>query len=226
MFGGIFSGINLFGNAPPQQTPEEQGKEWKKKLRREGTKIDRNIRRIDAEVKKIENECKKLASKGRKNAALILVKQIAATRKQITRMYTAKAQLNSVSTNLQLSISQMKLQGILGKSTTILHEMNELAKLPEMTETMKDMAKEMMRAGIIEESLDDAFATMEPDDLEEESDAELNKLFAEITAEKLSGTAAPTGKPAAGVEKVAAAEAQPTMDPEELNRIQSQIDAL
>ena len=39
--------------------------------------------------------------------------------------------------------------------------MNGLMKLPEISETMKGMAQEMERAGIIEEMIDDTFAMTE-----------------------------------------------------------------
>lgn len=39
--------------------------------------------------------------------------------------------------------------------------MNGLMKLPEISETMKGMAQEMERAGIIEQMIDDTFAMTE-----------------------------------------------------------------
>ena len=233
---GIFSGLNLFGSAPKQQTPEEMAQEWKKTLRKEARRVDSDIRKMEFEEKKAMKECKKLSSKGHNEAAKHLVKQVVNTRKAVTRMYSSKAQLNSVVDNLQISMSMMKMQGVLGKSAHVMKEMNNLRNLPEMASTMTEMSREMMKAGLIEEQMEDAFAMMEPDELEDETDAEVNKIMAELTSQTLSGTAALTGKVvvpgAAAAQKVAAEKAEeeveqePLMDPAELNRIQAKLDTL
>ena len=53
-------------------------------------------------------ECKKLSSKGHPEAARHLAKQVVSTRKAVTRLYTSKAQLNSIEDNLQIQISMLK----------------------------------------------------------------------------------------------------------------------
>ena len=54
---------------------------------------------------------------------------------------------------------------------------NDLIKVPELNQTMQQMSKEMMKAGLIEETMgemmDDAFDT---DDIEEDADAEVDKV--------------------------------------------------
>ena len=127
---GFFSGLNLFGSAPKQQTSEEMAKEWKKTLRKEARRVDSDIRKMEFEEKKAMKECKKLSSKGHTEAAKHLVKQVVSTRKAVTRMYSSKAQLNSVVDNLQISMSMMKMQGVLGKSAHVMKEMNNLRNLP------------------------------------------------------------------------------------------------
>ena len=228
----FFSGINLFGNAPKALTPEEMAQEWKKKLRKEVRRVDSDIRKLEFEEKKAMKECKKLSAKGHKDAARHLVKQVVSTRKATTRMYASKAQLNSVVDNLQLSMSMLKMQGVLGKSAHIMHEMNNLAKLPEMKETMMDMSREMMKAGLIEEQVEEAMAMMEPDELEDDADAEVNKIMAELTSQTLTGdTAALSTKPIVAKKEAAPSEkqeepAEPIMDEAELNRIQAKLDTL
>ena len=88
------------------------------------------------------------------------------TRKTVDRMYTAKAQLGSVSTNLQVSMSMLKMQGVLGKSTEIMHSMNQLMNVKEMSVTMGDMAREMERAGLIDEIISETMESMEPEGLD------------------------------------------------------------
>ncbi len=54
---------------------------------------------------------------------------------------------------------------------------NDLIKVPELNQTMQQMSKEMMKAGLIEETMgemmDDVFDT---DDIEEDADAEVDKV--------------------------------------------------
>ena len=61
----------------------------------------------------------------------------------------------------------------------VMKVVNDLIKVPELNQTMQQMSKEMMKAGLIEETmsemLDDAFDT---DDIEEDADAEVDKVLA------------------------------------------------
>ena len=54
---------------------------------------------------------------------------------------------------------------------------NDLIKVPELNQSMQQMSREMMKAGLIEETMgemmDDAFDT---DDIEEDADAEVDKV--------------------------------------------------
>lgn len=54
--------------------------------------------------------------------------------------------------------------------------MQQLVKLPELAKTMQDMSREMMKAGIIEEMLEDTMETLEPEDMEEEAEDEVEKV--------------------------------------------------
>lgn len=54
--------------------------------------------------------------------------------------------------------------------------MQELIKLPEISKTMQDLSREMMKAGIIEEMLEDTMEDLEPEELEEEAQEEIDKV--------------------------------------------------
>lgn len=66
--------------------------------------MDRDIANIKRAEDKSVKEAKALAKAGRISAVKILAKEIAATRKAVERMYTAKAQMNSVANSLQTSM--------------------------------------------------------------------------------------------------------------------------
>ena len=135
---------------------------------------------------------------------------------------TAKSQMNSVSMTLSTSMSMLKVQGTLAKSTEVMKQMNALVKLPELNETIKAMAREMMHAGFIEDTIDDTFAILEPDDLETQADVEVNNVIAELTNDILAPAGlAPTTK-IASKEKVS----RPELSEEEEAAAQADLLAL
>ena len=71
--------------------------------------------------------------------------------------------------------------GHLTKSTEVLKCMNGLVKNKQVCETMREMSKEMMKSGLIEEMVNDVFEEANGvEDMEAETEAEVNKVLAEI----------------------------------------------
>ncbi len=54
--------------------------------------------------------------------------------------------------------------------------MNELVKLPQFGATMRVMAREMEKAGVIEEMMNDTLDDMDPEGTDEAADEEVNKV--------------------------------------------------
>lgn len=66
----------------------------------------------------------------------------------------------------------------MAKSTEVMQAMQRLVRIPEVAQTMQEMSKEMMKAGIIEELLDETFEGMEDqDELEDAAQTEVLQLF-------------------------------------------------
>lgn len=141
--------------------PTEQAKEWKREIVRQQKTIERDIGKIKKEEQKAIAECKKLAKANQVGAARIIAKEIINTRKSIERMSVMKSQMHSVELQLQSSISIMKIQGCLSKSTEIMTAMNGLMRLPELNKALMGMAREMERAGLIEEVMDDTMSMLD-----------------------------------------------------------------
>ncbi|KAG6925387.1 RNF103-CHMP3 readthrough [Chelydra serpentina] len=77
----------------------------------------------------------------------------------------------------------LRVAGALQKSTEVMKAMQNLVKIPEIQATMRELSKEMMKAGIIEEMLEDTFENMEDqEEMEEEAELEIDKILFEITA--------------------------------------------
>lgn len=72
----------------------------------------------------------------------------------------------------------LRVAGSLAKSTEVMQAMQRLVRIPEVAQTMQDMSKEMMKAGIIEEMLDETFEDMEDqEELEDAAQVEVCILF-------------------------------------------------
>ena len=68
------------------------------------------------------------------------------------------------------------------QSAEVMAAMNQLVRLPALHKVMMGMAREMEKAGMIEEVMEDMFEDMEGEEVEEEAAEEVDKVFLEITA--------------------------------------------
>lgn len=105
-----------------------------------------------------------------------------------------------------------------------MQAMQTLVRVPEVANTMRDMSKEMMKAGIIEEMLDETFESMEDtEEMEDAAQEEIDKVLWELTAGKLGEAPAPPITEAGGSQPLP----QPVeSDEEELEEMQSRLSAL
>lgn len=143
----------------------------------------------------MKRSLKEAAKKNDKETCTILAKEIIRARKAITKIYTSKAHLNSVQLQMKnqlgwylfiiiyfqynkLILATLRVAGSLAKSTEVMQAMQRLVRVPEVAQTMQDMSKEMMKAGIIEEMLDETFEDMEDqEELEDAAQVEVCKLI-------------------------------------------------
>jgi len=177
--------MGLFGKTPSKD-PKEQVQEWTHKIRKEGNQLDRQIRSIQREEEKVKRSLKQAATKNDKETCMILAKEIVGARKAINRIYTTKAHLNSIQLQMKNQLSTLRVAGSLQKSTEVMTAMQNLVRYPELAGIMRDMSKEMMKAGIIEEMLDEVMEPLEEsEELEEEVAKEVDKVLFEITNGKL-----------------------------------------
>lgn len=83
-------------------------------------------------------------------------------------------------------LATLRVAGSLQKSTEVMQAMQNLVRYPELAGIMRDMSKEMMKAGIIEEMLDETMDSLEEsEEMEEEAAKEVDKVLWEITDGKL-----------------------------------------
>ena len=175
--------MGLFGKSPD---PKEQVNDWCKKLRKESNQIERQINGIRREEAKVTKSLKDAAKKGDKDVCLVLAKEVVHARKTVNKLYCAKANINSVQMQMKGQLATIKVAGCLQKSAEVMKTMQQLVRLPEIQKTMMEMSREMMKAGIIEEMLEDTMETVtESEEMEEEAQEQIDKILFELTTGKL-----------------------------------------
>lgn len=147
---------------------------------------------IQREEEKVKRSLKEAAKKNDKDTCLILAKEIIRARKAINKIYTSKAHINSVMLQMKNQLATLRVAGSLQKSTEVMSAMQRLIRIPEVAQTMQEMSKEMMKAGIIEEMLDETFEDMEDtEEMEEAAQSEIDKVLFEITEGKIGEAPSP-----------------------------------
>jgi charged multivesicular body protein 3 len=216
--------MGLFGKTP-ERNPKDMVNEWSSKLRKEGYQLDRQIRSIKREEEKVKRSLKEAAKKNDKETSIILAKEILHARKAISKIYTSKAHINSVMLQMKNQLATLRVAGSLSKSTEVMQAMQRLIRVPEVAQTMQNMSKEMMKAGIIEEMLDETMDTFEDtEEMEEAAQTEVDKVLWEITEGKLGEAPAPPVGERPAVEEPA--EPADVEDEEEIEEMQSRLAAL
>ncbi|CAH1115012.1 unnamed protein product [Psylliodes chrysocephalus] len=220
--------MGLFGKTP-ERNPKDLVTEWNHKLRKEGYQLDRQIKAIQREEEKVKRSLKDAAKKNDKDTCLILAKEIINSRKAVNKIYTSKAHLNSVMLQMKNQLATLRVSGALQKSTEVMQAMQRLVRVPEVAQTMQDMSKEMMKAGIIEEMLDETMEDLDySEEMEEAAQTEIDKVLFEITEGKIGEAPLP---PQDAAEKVSPLPATSVEEPEEedeeeITEMQSRLAAL
>jgi len=210
----------LFGKAPD---PKEQVKKWKQQMRHEQRVVDRQIRGIQREEAKVKMSVKASAKRGDMANAKLLAKELVRSKKAVNRMHASKATMNSVVMQMENQLAQVKMTGHMAKSSQVMAHMNRLVKVSDITQTMQAMQQEMMKAGVIEEMVDDAMEALDDDDAEDAADEEVEKVLEELNAETMGGAQrAPTKQ----VQQAATAEAEEDEDEEDMAAMRERLQQL
>ncbi|KAK6084199.1 Snf7 family protein [Seiridium cupressi] len=167
--------------------------------------IRSNIRKLDRDInsiKQVEIKTKNLILAADKRAqrnpaqsrqasreARDFAKELIRARKQSNRLVTSKAQLNSVQMQVNEAFAVRKIEGSIRASVGIMKNVNSLIRLPELAGTMQELSVELMKAGIIEEMVDES---LPQDDLfedeETEAEGEVDKVLGEILKGRMEKT--------------------------------------
>ncbi|KDE06578.1 hypothetical protein MVLG_03074 [Microbotryum lychnidis-dioicae p1A1 Lamole] len=168
-------------------SPEEKVRKWQQQLKQQSRSLDREIRQLDTASNKVKQQVRKLATQGDLKNAKLLAREVVRSNKQKDRLHTSQARLNSIKMQLTHQLATVKITGTLQKSTEIMKLSNQLISQPQLSATMRAMSQEMMKAGIMQEMMDDTLDAIDDDEeeMEEEAQEEVDKMLWQITDGKL-----------------------------------------
>ena len=108
------------------------------------------------------------------------------------------------------AFAMRKIEGSIKNSVGIMKDVNMLVKLPEIMGTMRELSQELVKAGIIEEMMEDSLPNNELlEGEDEEAETEVDKVLSEILKDKVQTAGAQVPQ-----EPVGPVEAQPEEEEE------------
>jgi len=110
----------------------------------------------------------------------MLAKTLVRSNKAKGRLYTARATMTATVNELTNMAATMRLASSMEKSTEVMQQVNQLVKVPELQETMQSLQKEMFKAGLIEEMIDEGLEDIDGPELEEEAEVEVDKVLEDL----------------------------------------------
>ncbi|CAG7947565.1 unnamed protein product [Penicillium nalgiovense] len=218
--------------------PQAQMRKCNALIRTNTRQLDRDLARLktsDSQTRQhIVNASKRAQrnpsqAKQATNDTKVFARELVRIRKQTARLNTSRAQLQSVGMQVNEAFSARKIQGSLQKSTGIMKDVNTLVRLPQLSATMQQLSSELVRAGIIEEMVDDA--TMDPsvfEDEEDEAESEIEKILQEVLQGKLAQAQPVTAPPVSKISEPESPQAEEEFEDQEatLAQMRGRLEAL
>ncbi|PHH70962.1 hypothetical protein CDD80_5621 [Ophiocordyceps camponoti-rufipedis] len=218
--------------------PQAQVRKCNALIRSNIRKLDRDIatvRQVEAKTKNLIVQADRRAQRDPSRAkqaqkeVRAFARELVRARRTSARLVTSKAQLNSVQMQVNEAFAVRKIEGSIRASVGVMKDVNSLIRLPELSGTMRELSVELMKAGIIEEMVEDTLP--EDGDVlleDEEAEGEVDKVLGEILSPRKEPSlpAAPVPEPqkpqaAAEEEEVEEEDAEAMMD-----QMRNRLDAL
>ncbi|ODQ81692.1 hypothetical protein BABINDRAFT_159949 [Babjeviella inositovora NRRL Y-12698] len=165
------------------------GPDPKEQLRSCNTLIRKNKRQLDRELatfprleKQTEALIKQHAKKGDTRTVRMFARELLLIRNQKSRMLKSKAQLESIGMKVNEQFAAQKIQKTMVDSTVIMRDVNQLIHIPALSNTMRELERELMKSGVINEMVDDQMDMMNDEEEEEANEEEINAVIDKIVA--------------------------------------------
>lgn len=157
-------------------------------LRKNKRELDRSLNQLQPLKKKTEGLIKKAAKEKDYKTAKLCAKELININRQYKKLYTSRTRVESITMSINEQYLMNKLTKSIHSSTSIMRDVNLLIHIGAVSQTMQELSKELTKAGIINEMMDDMVDLdyEEDEELESESQEEVNKIIANLTEEKTS----------------------------------------
>lgn len=171
--------MKLFGGSrqSPEQKAKEVAAEGKRELKSEGRQLDKELRKIHQEEAKLKQQIEAYAKQGNTACVQSLAKQLVQSRKAAERLEKVQGTLSTTSTQLTCAAAGASVAASMKTSANIMKEIGAVVDVPQLQQSMESMRREMARAEMAEEIVDEAFADLDDED---EVDAEMNRVLEEL----------------------------------------------
>ncbi|ODV86511.1 hypothetical protein CANARDRAFT_27706, partial [[Candida] arabinofermentans NRRL YB-2248] len=164
--------------------PKEQMRKCQMALRKNKRQIEKQIQELTNLQKKTKTLIKSSLKKNDLKTAKLYAREYRNITKTNERMNVSKATIDSIGFKLNEQQQLIKLKGSMSKSTEIMKQVNSLVNLPQLSSTVQELSKELMKSGIIDEMVDDILDTnIIEDEDEEEEDEEIELVLKSILNE-------------------------------------------
>lgn len=154
-------------------------------LRKNKRELERSMNQLQPLKRKTETLIKTSVKNKDLKSARIYAKELQNIKKQYNKLHLSKTRVDSITMSINEQWSMNKLTNSLSKSTVVMKDVNALVHLGMVLQTMQELQKELMKAGIIDEMMDDMME-FEDDELEEESVDEINKIIEDLTSKEFN----------------------------------------
>lgn len=157
-------------------------------LRKNKRELDRSLNQLQPLKKKTEGLIRKAAKEKDYKTAKLYAKELININRQYKKLYTSRTRVESITMSINEQYLMNKLTKSIHSSTSIMRDVNLLIHIGAVSQTMQELSKELTKAGIINEMMDDMVDLdyEEDEELESESQEEVNKIIANLTEEKTS----------------------------------------
>ncbi|KAL2265460.1 hypothetical protein VTJ83DRAFT_6560 [Remersonia thermophila] len=219
--------------------PQAQYRKCNALLRANMRKLDRDI----AQLKATETKTKNLIIAANKRAQRSpdparqrqaqrevrdFARELVRTRRATDRLVTGRAQLASVQMQVSEAFALRRIEGSIKASVGIMKDVNSLIRLPQFAQTMRELSVELMKAGVIEEMVDEMLPVDADLEVEEEelAESEVDKVLGEILKDRIetAGTLPTTPLPKQQVP--AEQQKQPQLEEEDEEDTEAMMDQM
>jgi len=177
----------LWDGKSTEERTKEKARDWQRQIRGEMRHLDRDMNKIRQEETKLKREIESHAKKGNLSSVRTLAQQVVRSRTAIGRLERVKCSVSAVNLHLTTATATMATGSSMKMSAKVMKDMNQLMDVPELQGTMQKMRKEMAKAEIVDEMIEESFADS---DVEDTVDVEVAKVLDELhldTAQIMAG---------------------------------------